>query len=493
MKKAKKLLALLLSLAMLFAMVGCGGEETADTSSQVAAGEEDADGQLLDFDDVSGTVKDPNASGGSGGAGGAGGAGGSGGGAGGGVQANPNATAPMQGSDPFANIPARLKGTTMTFAHFGDEGADEYQKVFKAFTKKTGIKVNVVSFQQAEYESQIAKQISALSGPDAIICNGTWPEQIQNAQPLQNIIDLGDDFWDDNITKTTTINGNTYFVNSYKSIWQNFNYVFFNSKIFSNNGLTSPRDYWKKNDWSYENLIKCIEAVKNLGSQYTGGRIDPWALATQMGTPCVGYDPATYQFTAHVDAQREPLQLLASHSQQGLWNPAYYWASFSLGTIGIYVSGNYGAKYNGYFKDMDNSAIDSVPMPTSYKGKALKPAGSVRAYGIAKGAKNAEGAAYFLRYFLDYSYYKAAGCNAFKNSKLEDTWFNEVIPEVQKKGIVYNYADHTLASYANSSTSEAFPSTTGANPNEIPNILASGKNIVETAAKKATEAVAKYK
>ena len=40
---------------------------------------------------------------------------------------------------------------------------------------------------------------------------------------------------------------------------------------------------------------------------------------------------------------------------------------------------------------MDDSAIGMVPMPTSYNGKECKPTGSIRAYGIAKGAKKPRG------------------------------------------------------------------------------------------------------
>jgi maltose-binding protein MalE len=48
----------------------------------------------------------------------------------------------VDNNDIFKNIPKKLQGTTVTIAHWGDEGASEYQKVQKQFTKDTKIKVN---------------------------------------------------------------------------------------------------------------------------------------------------------------------------------------------------------------------------------------------------------------------------------------------------------------------------------------------------------------
>ena len=57
--------------------------------------------------------------------------------------------------DPFANIPKRLRGSTVTFACWGDEGHDKYKKVYKAFTQKTGINVKIQNIDQKGYESTV--------------------------------------------------------------------------------------------------------------------------------------------------------------------------------------------------------------------------------------------------------------------------------------------------------------------------------------------------
>lgn len=161
MKKSIKTLARLLCLTTVMGFAGCGKK---DTASDASADASDASAVLIDnFDDDTVSTGDKTQSGSS-----TTGSGGTTGGNNGGgtVVERP---VEMKGSDPFANIPKRLRGTTVTFAHFGDEGASEYEKVLKAFTKKTGIKYKLVSYNEMEYAAQVAKQIAAKSGPDIII------------------------------------------------------------------------------------------------------------------------------------------------------------------------------------------------------------------------------------------------------------------------------------------------------------------------------------
>ena len=119
--------------------------------------------------------------------------------------------------DVFKNIPKKLKGTTVTFAHWGDEGGAEYVKVAKAFTKLTGINVKWQIYDQTTYEADIAKQIVAGKGPDIIILNDKIPQIYEVAAELPKIFNVNDGFWDPRVTEQTKFKGKSYFVNSYYS------------------------------------------------------------------------------------------------------------------------------------------------------------------------------------------------------------------------------------------------------------------------------------
>lgn len=491
MKKQIKLFALILAIAMLFGAVGCN---KANTSSNSSKGES---GVLLGFDDetVGANNGEGTASGSSGGSGNSGGNSASGGNGGKGNGGGTVVEKPVDvsGSDPFANIPSRLKGTTVTFAHFGDEGAAEYEKVLKAFTKKTGIKYKLVSFNQAEYVARVSNKIAAKSGPDVIICNDVFPSALEIAQPLQNIVNLKDDFWDDNITNICTVGGNTYFVNSLDSVWENIDTVVYNKTIFSNNGLTSPLDYYKNGQWTWENFKKCAEAVKKLG--YVGGYADADQINASLGSPMINYDPKAAAFSASsASALSVGYQFEAQMYKDGLWSSSDWWGTFANGKIGLMAAGGvWGAKYNGAFKDADNNMLGMVPMPSSYKGKECKPTGSLRAYGIAKGAKNPEGAVYLLRYFLDYSYYSSAGANVFKNKNLEKMVFDHVIPEVKKKGINFDYAGGAFELSNAEAMSEISAAAGRADPAQVPGELKGKQNLINNAAQKANDKIASFR
>ncbi len=471
--KLYKLTALLLCFLMVFAVAGCGNKAT--TSEP-----EETQGTFVDFEDETVSVDNTTETNSKGGTASTT--------SGNGTTVNTNSgtvvekPVEMNGSDPFANIPKRLRGTTVTFAHFGDEGADEYAKLFKAFEKKTGIKVKPVSFNQGEYVSLVAKQINGGNAPDVIICNDEFPTALEIAQPIQNIVDLNDDFWDDDITNITTVGNNTYFVNSLEGVWQNVGMIFYNKKIFSDSGVTSPAAYWKNGTWTYENFVKCLSDVTALGK--IGGQIDQDALATQMGSPIIGYDTAKKTFVNGLSGAESAYTLYADSLKKGYWTSTAYWGTFASGNIGLMSSGNYGLKYNGYFKDMDAASIGVVPIPTTYKGQQLKVSTSLRGYGVAKGAKNPEAAAYFIRYFLDYKYYEEAGVNCWMNKTLEKAYFDEILPDIKKRGRVFNFTTRGLTLIGQA---DAFSEVKNADPAAVPGLLSSKNNIVVNAINKLNE------
>lgn len=130
MKKQTRVLAFLLCFVMLFSFAGCGkGKETTsepeDTGVLIDGFEDETVSTNQNADDGENVTQSGSSSNGNNGGSNNGGS---------------NNGGSSSNADPFANIPSRLRGTTVVFAHFGDEGAAEYEKVLKAFTKKTGIK-----------------------------------------------------------------------------------------------------------------------------------------------------------------------------------------------------------------------------------------------------------------------------------------------------------------------------------------------------------------
>ena len=398
----------------------------------------------------------------------------------------------LSSNDPFANIPARLKGTTVKFATWGDESGSAYMMVIKAFEKKTGINVDIVQLSQSSYRESIATQIINKAAPDVVIAD-QFPASLQIVQPVQNIIDITDDFWDQELIKMTTINGNTYFLNSWSGVWQSPLAVFYNKKLFEDEGINSPADYYKNGQWSYENYLKIAREMHKLGYKTS---FDPIAFNEQLGNPTLKYNTSSQKFTNNlsntIEGYKIKLQLITEGVDDKTTNN-----DFISGKAAMVTTGPYGAKYNGYYKNMDDSQIAMVPLPDSYKGQKINQAvgNGARAYGICKGSKNPEGAAYFLRFFLDYKYYEIAGAEVFKNEDLKNTYFNDIVPiyKNNKNRVIEYYGQPCQFAGYSSDQYSIDSKLAGLKESDISTLIASKNNIYDASAKAANEYLATIK
>ncbi len=341
-------------------------------------------------------------------------------------------------NDIFKNIPKELKGKTVTVAHWGDEGGDKYQALAKAFTKLTNINVAWQLYKQESYEADISKQIAAGKGPDVVIMNDKIPQMYSITQPLPSIFNVNDGFWDPRITEYTKLNGKSYFVNSYNSPYNIGGLIVYNKRIFNDNGINSPLDYFNEGKWTYENLKQCMKDATALG--YYGGIIEPIFIAGQMGVSLFSYDSAKGEVSGSVNNEKflSAMRYYAECREEGLCGN-YFIDAFPGGTIAIAMTDPYAIKYNGYLKDMSPSDFGAVPLPTSFGGQSLKCNPTTpRAYGIAKNAKNPEASYYFLRYFLDVSRYSENGIQIFGNKEMQK-FYTETFLKNYKNQDLYVY------------------------------------------------------
>ncbi len=376
-------MALVLSLVMCLTLGACGGTGSADTSGSNESDSFDDLGGDIDFDGTVSGGEDGSADGGNAG----------------GFEGEISQSGRQ---DVFKNIPKKLKGTTVTFAHWGDEGGAEYVKVAKAFTKLTGINVKWQIYDQTTYEADIAKQIVAGKGPDIIILNDKIPQIYEVAAELPKIFNVNDGFWDPRVTEQTKFKGKSYFVNSFYSPYvPTAGIVVYSKKIFNDNGLKSPVDYINEGNWTWETFKQCMLDADKIG--YYGGVLDPYLMSLTMGPGFISYDAKTGKMSANKnnEAMLKSLKFYADCRAEGLVGN-YLIAQYPAGNIAMLTTDAYAIKKNGYLKDMSASDFGAVRMPDSFEGKPCNYGGvGLRAYGIAKNAKNPDGAYYFLRYFLD--------------------------------------------------------------------------------------------
>ena len=468
MKTFYKLLSLLMVLCMIVGVFSACGEDngsgsTSDDDNTVSMDDVDVDIDLGGGDNSGGSDNGGNNSG----------------------DNTITGITTVDNDDIFKNIPEELKKTTVTIAHWGDEGAAEYVKVQKQFTKETGIKVKWMLLTQSDYISSIVKQIAAGTGPDIVICNNTFPTALEAVQPLPSNFNVNDGFWDKRVSDAMSVGGKYYFVNSYSSPFTGGTVVYYNKKIFADNGLTSPDDYVAQGKWTYEALTKCMQQVAKIGK--AGGIIESMVLAQQMGSSMITYDSKSKVFSGNPNNENlvSAIQWMAQCVDEGI-SGGYSINDFASGQVGICMAGTYGMKFNGYFKNTSPSQIGVVPLPTSYKGKNLDymPLG-LRGYGIAKNSKNPEGAYYFLRYFLDFEKYDDAGANIFANKVMEKYFVKTILPNFRKQKLYFEYYNCVLPMIGKAWSSNDWTAVRHAAPGQVAVELGKMSRICDNAADEA--------
>lgn len=481
MKKASvlKAAALLLSLVMVLTLAtGCGGG--AATSDPVSD------------DDLGFVQKDEQNAGAVGGNESTVSTSSNGGGSGSGSNNNGGGSALITDNvDVFKNIPTSLKGKTVLFSDWGEAVADVYQKVVTQFTKDTGIKVKMVQFLNTEYITKVSQQIAAGKSPDIAGSNGWFPASLEMLQPLPEIFDVNDGFWDKRITEALSVKGKNYYVNTYNSPFTSGPAIFYNIKLFNTAGLKTPQDYLDEGNWTWENFKKVAKDCVEAG--YKGAIMEPMYIAEQMNSTLIKYDPKTGVFTGNAteDGFVSALKYVSSGYEEGIFYNDRTDA-FGRGGIGMTMMGTYGMLAVGAFRNMLPSEIGVVPQPSSFEGKKLEHAPcAMRGYGICRGAQNVEGAYYLLRYFLDLDKYEPAGANIFANKKLEKYYREVHLVNYKKNKLCIEYYANPLEA-----TGAAWASPNGrwsaakhASSGQIMVELTKMKNVVNAAVKWANQKI----
>ncbi len=396
-------------------------------------------------------------------------------------------------TDIFKKIPKELKGKTVIFSDWGEAVADEYMKVIRQFTKDTGINVKMQQFLNTEYIVKVSQQIAAGKSPDIAATNSSFPAALELVQPLPNYFDVADGFWDLRTAEATKIKGKYYFVNTINSPFTGGYVAYYNKSLFNTAGIKTPQEYYDEGQWTYENFKKVAKDVTAAG--YKGAMFDPIIIAQQLGASLIQYNQATGTFSG--DAANPDFIKAMQYYSTGLEEGIFINGSaqqFKSGGIGLCMLGTYGLKYNGYFADLLPSDIGVLPCPNFFEGEKLDvmPLG-YRGYGIAKGAKNGEGAYYLLRYFLDLDKYEPAGAVIFANKSLEKYFRQKQLVQFQNSPLRFAYFEGVLSlTGADWGTGSTWHAVKTASTGQIAVELAKNKNVLDAAAEAANKKIKEF-
>lgn len=479
----KRILALLMAMAMLFAVVGCG-EDTADssstdTTSSEAEEVEDLEG-VSDDDFFSDAVENIEDSGNTTNTAST-------------DNQTSTSTTPTQKPTDAQNanywkemskkIPSNLSGKTIQYYNWN--AVEEYpglSNVLKSFTRATGIQVKYVREDYRTYLQKLTSLIATDKAPDIIRTHSPTPHVWALSQDLSatKYTDYSNSVWDQAFMGYHTVNGKVYATNTTSTIFAGPAMLFYNRSLISKYNLDDPYKLWKNDQWTVDAFEKVLKDYKKAtGNAAIGGDLVANYLGNIYGLSGeIEFDTKSQKFVSKIDDSRVigVMQRAANLINKENLTVAWGLDEFDRGDILMFCGTGVTVKrmnpYAATVKAAGN--LGTVPWPTL----SGKKADSISNWGddgfaLPKGAKYPEAFPYFVFYVTDPSRYDLS--TYFADDQAAEVFdFLTSLPTSQRRcGLGFNDAGTQFVGEY-SSISEAYEGKTG---DQIPAALNSNANL----------------
>lgn len=285
------------------------------------------------------------------------------------------------------------------------------QLLIDQYEKLTGVKVKTTVSNQNDYPTKLVTMVSGNESPDVVMFQSNYfPGLVtKSLQPLKNkYFQLDSDCWNKAYMDAYKIYDN-YFGVAMPASWscEDCTYVtYYSPAVLQNCGIKEdPYELYKNGLWNWDKQIDIIRAVKAKG--LTGLALqsnDMFMLSA--GKDFVKYENNTYtNMLDNVTADSLLTEAWMKVAELNGEDCLVGWdiASVQQGKVGLFTAISYGLYNEGnWFTNDFAKTLKAVPVAGPTGGTAYTPV-RPKVWGVPKKAKNPEGAAYFLRYFLDVS------------------------------------------------------------------------------------------
>ena len=368
-----------------------------------------------------------------------------------------------------------------------DYTSSELQQIVN-FQKKTGIRITTTFTTEKEYESKLISLISMGDSPD-VVCLSTsnFPKRVINSlQPVnKKAFSLDDRIWQKEYMNNYRV-GNKYFGVAIRGGWncEDTNYVtYYSPSLLRSIGVTkTPYQLYKEGNWNFDtqyDIIQKATAVGKFGISMQSK--DVYALAA--GADMVEYDPDKAVFKSNLENLSESSALVTAwtkYQEMAVSNSkaATNWnlQGFIKGNGALFCGIAWGMYNQGeWFDALTANKLEAVPV-AGPRGKTAYTPTNFKAWGTAKGAENPEGAAKFLRYFLDPS---TVNMSSTFNNKQFEAVFNIISGKNVKKQAMFGTI---VVSYqANNAYTSIINTLANSSPCTAKGILNQNKYVVNSA------------
>ncbi|MBQ6885025.1 MAG: hypothetical protein IJN56_04725 [Clostridia bacterium] len=409
LSKVKKIIALVLVLAMVVALVGCSNNDDEMSSGGVVY----VDNEVL-VDENGNPITDKDAQQGGDAQQGDAQQGGS---------TQSGGTTQQGGTTANGVNPEDYRGTKVVFATTILSKTDESGPVVDAFEKKYGITVEEILV--GDNVNEIAGKLAAGTNIDVMRTCSDFPAAMAVLQPITAAkLDMTDPIWNQSIFKYTTFGGEPYCCDTTNNVWTENACVVYSKSLLKRANAYEPYQYDAQGKWTwdaYAAIAKAVDSIDGLGTGIRGTYIDDGYLLASAGFQLYKFENGKF-----VNGLKDPEHAVA-YAKIASWNKEGFVTNsvvdaFAKGNTGIACGLGWSLKKTGSNANYPNwSDIGFYYLPAYKEG--MKPGGTsmFKAWGICRGADNPVGAGLFLRYYLDAGNYDTQG--AFISPEAEKFFF----------------------------------------------------------------------
>lgn len=328
-----------------------------------------------------------------------------------------NASSQVTASGSWQNVlkslPSDLRGTTIEIFHWNPSSElPNGSQVIKKFQQQTGIKVNWKVASYDNYDVELQARVAAGKSPDIVLFQWMNSNRIKLCQPVSDVgFDFSNSDWDKELMKYYTVKGKTYAVNMNGTYLNRPSAIFYNKSLIEKYDFEDPYTLWKQGKWTESKFMEMCEEFKRTvnGPAWSASKWDVWALLFGLQSE-ISYKDGKYGNNLKDKKAITAWQRCAEFNQSGLVDTSWDTNGFEAGKYLFFdTSLMYTRTTQPYFSTLKSSGTLGVVPFFAVDGQSeqYQLMSEYEAYGFAKGAKNAKGAAFFLRYYLDPASYDA--------------------------------------------------------------------------------------